>query len=220
MGDSSQAEAIRSSGDLTVNKKVGLELSPIDLSPTESTYDTSSPPLSVSRTEIMNENIAGIQEYLYLRIFHWKVPKTRNGQVLKFLIRIKVMNSSAQQTRFFIKMYLNDLIYLISTKVGSSRLPFTTFWMTTDQTVAFDFSTKIRYVWTKNLRMVSKNEPSTAPGRELCMMGTGEPQVTWNEFKFKFLNGWSMDPWSPDNPASQMKCFNNHIYIYKNLNQK
>lgn len=70
MGDSSQAEAIRSSGDLTVNKKVGLELSPIDLSPTESTYDTSSPPLSVSRTEIMNENIAGIQEYLYLRIFH------------------------------------------------------------------------------------------------------------------------------------------------------
>ena len=58
MGDSSQAEAIRSSGDLTVNKKVGLVPSPIDLSPTESTYDNSSPPLSVSRTEIINENIA------------------------------------------------------------------------------------------------------------------------------------------------------------------
>ena len=55
MGDSSQAEAIRSSGDLTVNKKVGM--SPIDLSPTESTYDTSSPSLSFSRTEIMNENM-------------------------------------------------------------------------------------------------------------------------------------------------------------------
>ena len=55
MGDSSQAEAIRSSGDLTVNKKVGL--SPIDLSPTVSTYDSSSPSLSFSRTEIMNENM-------------------------------------------------------------------------------------------------------------------------------------------------------------------
>ena len=55
MGDSSQAEAIRSSGDLTVNKKVGL--SPIDLSPTVSKYDTSSPSLSFSRTEIMNENM-------------------------------------------------------------------------------------------------------------------------------------------------------------------
>ena len=103
MGDSSQAEAIRSSGDRTANKKVGLEVSPIDLSSNESTYDTNSPPLSVSRTEIMNENMAGIPEYFNLRIFSSKSAKTRNRQVLKFLIRIKVMNSSVQQMRFSLK---------------------------------------------------------------------------------------------------------------------
>ena len=107
IGDSSQAEAIRSSGDLTVNKNVGLspfDSSPNEFSATESTYDTSSSPLSVSRTKIFNEIWLEIgSKYLGISVssvFHRKAPKTRKRQVLKFLIRIKVMNSSAQQTRF------------------------------------------------------------------------------------------------------------------------